>query len=288
MNRYEQFARTNLQVVQDSGDEFSCICPFHNDSSPSFRFNTRKGLWICLGCGEKGNIFWLAEKMGVQVLDAGVSTEQIRRRLSMARRLSSRPNKNEALRMPEESLRQFVHHPYWTDTRHLSQSVVNMFGLAYDPITERAVIPLRNSYGNLLGVIYRRMDDGKPKYLYPRGFARGRSLYGSWIVRQSSRTRVAVVEGPVDALSCWSANIPALALLGSSISEGQVKLLQSLGVRGVCLLTDNDSAGRSAGVQVRASLRHTGIHCDSPAYLNDAKDPAELTRKDLKKMFGSA
>ena len=52
-----------------SGDNYMIPCPYHNDSNPSFgiRLKTReeygkvkpKGLFNCLGCGERGNFFHL-------------------------------------------------------------------------------------------------------------------------------------------------------------------------------------------------------------------------------------
>jgi DNA primase len=252
------------------------------------RFNARKGVWVCLGCGQKGNIFQLAERLGVAVIDAGVQTGDLRKRIKRINHLAGHPNQNKELRMDERALKHFVPHPYWNDTRGLSQRTVEMFGLGYDPVTERAVIPIRNSYGNLLGVIYRRLDDGRPKYLYPVGFARGRSLYASWVVRQSARTSVAVVEGAVDALKCWDAHVPAVALLGSTLAEGQRKLLQSLGVHVVVAMLDNDSAGETGTAQLVHALRGSGIRAYVSSYGDVGSDPGSTPKDELREAFDRA
>lgn len=36
------------------GNEITFCCPSHEDSNPSASYNTEKGLWNCLGCGDKG------------------------------------------------------------------------------------------------------------------------------------------------------------------------------------------------------------------------------------------
>lgn len=37
------------------GDEFQALCPFHDDSNPSFNFNSQTGAYFCHGCGKKGD-----------------------------------------------------------------------------------------------------------------------------------------------------------------------------------------------------------------------------------------
>jgi DNA primase len=32
----------------------SALCPFHDDTRPSFRVNTRSGAYRCMSCGAKG------------------------------------------------------------------------------------------------------------------------------------------------------------------------------------------------------------------------------------------
>lgn len=39
------------------GNERKAICPFHNDTEPSFNFNTQTGKFYCHGCGKKGDAF---------------------------------------------------------------------------------------------------------------------------------------------------------------------------------------------------------------------------------------
>jgi DNA primase len=44
------------------GDYWAC-CPFHNEKSPSFHVDDRKGRYHCFGCKQSGDIFtFLVEK----------------------------------------------------------------------------------------------------------------------------------------------------------------------------------------------------------------------------------
>jgi hypothetical protein len=43
----------NLKRI--GGQEFQALCPFHEDTKPSFNFNNENGKYFCHGCGKKGN-----------------------------------------------------------------------------------------------------------------------------------------------------------------------------------------------------------------------------------------
>lgn len=45
-----------------AGDYWAC-CPFHQEKSASFHVLDTRGLFTCFGCGEKGDIFKLAQKL---------------------------------------------------------------------------------------------------------------------------------------------------------------------------------------------------------------------------------
>ena len=46
---------TRLRLV--SRGNFSALCPFHNEKTPSFRVNDDKRFYYCFGCGKGGDIF---------------------------------------------------------------------------------------------------------------------------------------------------------------------------------------------------------------------------------------
>lgn len=53
------------------GREFSGLCPFHNEKSPSFTINEEKGFFHCFGCGAHGDIFgFLMRSDGVSFPEA--------------------------------------------------------------------------------------------------------------------------------------------------------------------------------------------------------------------------
>lgn len=46
------------------GREFTGLCPFHNEKSPSFTVNDEKGFFHCFGCGAHGDVIGFAMRSG--------------------------------------------------------------------------------------------------------------------------------------------------------------------------------------------------------------------------------
>jgi hypothetical protein len=54
--KWHDFFSKYLQGVKKlGGQEYQALCPFHEDSNPSFNFNNENGKYFCHGCGKGGN-----------------------------------------------------------------------------------------------------------------------------------------------------------------------------------------------------------------------------------------
>lgn len=59
--------------LKHNGKEFSGLCPFHNEKTPSFTVNDQKGFYHCFGCAAHGDIItFTMEKEGLEFKDAVV------------------------------------------------------------------------------------------------------------------------------------------------------------------------------------------------------------------------
>ena len=57
--------------LNQAGDEYKGLCPFHKEKTPSFFVNQAKQFYHCFGCGESGNaITFLMKHGGVEFRDA--------------------------------------------------------------------------------------------------------------------------------------------------------------------------------------------------------------------------
>jgi DNA primase len=51
-----------VSLKRRSGSEYAGLCPFHNEKTPSFTVNDKKGFFHCFGCGEHGDAISFAMK----------------------------------------------------------------------------------------------------------------------------------------------------------------------------------------------------------------------------------
>lgn len=53
------------------GNRFKALCPFHQEKTPSFHFDSAKGFYKCFGCGKSGDIFtFVQETEGLNFTEA--------------------------------------------------------------------------------------------------------------------------------------------------------------------------------------------------------------------------
>lgn len=279
--RYEHLIRSTFDVVGTAGDEFLCKCPWHVDGiKPNLYVNGVRGVFICHSCGKKGHLKGISGK--IPLPSSGDIADRLRQ---------MRVVKDDHMTVYNERwLQQFDNdHKAWHD-RQLSPDIISRFDLGYDYMKDVLTIPVRDSDGSLLGVITRRLDDQKPKYRYPRGFPIGRYLFAAWEIPSGSRQTVALVEGAIDAVACWDARVPALAMLGSRLTKDQAHVLKVLQVHTAVIFTDNDGPGRDAIRQVSEALRAVNIGVKVAQYRPywRVKDPADLTPQRRRKAYHSA
>lgn len=148
-------------------------------------------------------------------------------------------------------------------------------------IGERIVFPLHDESGQLLGLAGRAAGDvsgsAMPKYQFTREFPKATVLYRAdfafKLVRSEAKggnksIAIYLCEGFLDALRFEALGIPAVAVMGSSVSENQVKLLQSLSddlpkdtTLTVVISFDRDEAGLRGAADACLKFMHAPIEC---------------------------
>lgn len=138
--------------------------------------------------------------------------------------------------------------------RGVSDRVQRFFGVGYRKDANAVTIPWRHADGSLANVKYRKVR-GKA-FWYERGGAPIRSLiYGIDKVYKHDLRTVYVCEAEIDAMSCYTAGVPAVALGGASVSERQLDLIRMSPIEHVIIAVDNDKPGRKLRKQLIDGLR---------------------------------
>jgi DNA primase len=56
------FIQANGIPLTKKGRNFVGLCPFHEETKPSFTVNPKRQLWHCFGCGEAGDVIGFVTK----------------------------------------------------------------------------------------------------------------------------------------------------------------------------------------------------------------------------------
>ncbi len=138
-------------------------------------------------------------------------------------------------------------------------------GAPYDRFRGRIIFPISDGRGRIISFGGRALDpQARAKYLNGPDtplFDKGRVLYGLSEARKIAATAPAdahpplvVVEGYMDVIACQRANIPAVAPMGTALTEGQLELLWRYHPEPT-LCFDGDGAGqRAAGRAIERAL----------------------------------
>jgi DNA primase len=129
--------------------------------------------------------------------------------------------------------------------RGIDEDTAQDFGVGFFPgrgtMSGRVVIPIHNKKGELVAYAGRAIDDTEPKYKIPNGFRKSIELFNLHRVGESER--IVVVEGFFDCIKVHQSGFPCVALMGSSLSTEQEKILVQ-NFRRILFLFDGDDAGR--------------------------------------------
>jgi DNA primase len=133
-------------TLKRAGKDFSALCPFHHEKTPSFYVVPAKGFYKCFGCGESGDVFSFLMKRGgltfqdaVRDLAARVGVEVPDPRVG---REAEEPNRvlYEAIAFADDFFRRNLNESAGGETarryladRGIAESAVERFGLGYAP-----------------------------------------------------------------------------------------------------------------------------------------------------------
>lgn len=145
-----------------------------------------------------------------------------------------------------------------------------------DFFRNRLMFPIRDEQGRLVAFSGRSMDGTEPKYINSREsplFHKGSVLFGLHLARpllKESR-RAVLVEGQMDVIACQRAAVPAVAPLGTALTETQAQKLKR-SCDEVVVFYDGDRAGRAAAEKAFETLGAVGIR-RSAVVVGAGEDP---------------
>ena len=118
---------------------------------------------------------------------------------------------------------------------------------------QRLMIPILNNSENVIAFGGRILGEGNPKYLNSPEtslFQKSKQLFGvSSAKKLLKKKRLIICEGYMDVISLTSHGYPAVASLGTSLTENQIENIFSISDEAF-LVFDGDIAGKNATIRV--------------------------------------
>lgn len=320
-------------TLKKNGHRYVGLCPFHNETAPSFSVDEQKQVYHCFGCKAGGSVIqfvmdierlsfseavaFLADQLHMPLPEmqndpAYEKRRTLKERIYLANRTAARMY-HQLLWQSESSA--ILH---YLQQRGLSDAVIRRFGIGaappsaqvghrlmeegfaeeelvqaglmlrregrtFDMFRNRAMFPIIDTYGNVLGFGGRAMGDAMPKYLNTSdtpAFNKRYTVFAANLLRKArGLTRVILVEGYMDVVALSQFGVEGVAAtLGTALTPEQARLLHRFAPE-VHIAYDGDRAGQKAilrGLEVLEGENVPVRVLDFPGGL----DPDEFIRQE--------
>jgi DNA primase len=313
--------------LKQVGRNFTALCPFHPEKTPSFVVSPEKQIFKCFGCGIGGNAITFVEKYenlsfveavkrvaelaGIEIPasftedDRGAVIEEAG--FKAARYFHSELHQvsqyiEERGISPREAERFLIGYAPRGYSRKLDikAEIAKELGLLNERgrefFAERLIIPIFSHSGKVIAFAGRTLknDSSLPKYVNsPESslFKKNSTLYGFYQARETilKEKRVVIVEGYFDVISLHQIGVKnTVAPMGTSLTENHVKIVKRY-TENPILMFDGDSAGRKAAIRSAGLFLQRGIE-PLVVQLPQGEDPDSMAKKnplELKKLISS-
>jgi DNA primase len=246
------------------GNDYVRLCPFHNETEPSFF--VRKEFYKCFSCGKGGDIFnWLQEQEGFDFMtalavaagQAGVKIddnlqETIRKAETERSKIENAfSSYRKALGSNEEAMGYLL-------GRGLTEETIVHFCLGYCDERNAIAIPVLSKAGRIQTFAYRMME-GEDRYrIYnTEMWKKSDGLYN--LAGLDNDGPIFVAEGFFDVMTIHQAGYPkVIGMMGNSLSEAHIQQLDGTSI----VFVPDAKVDADFDIFKKALLRLRRIHGD--------------------------
>lgn len=306
------------ETAQKKANYVMIQCPFHGggqEKNPSCSVSLEKPVFFCHACQSSGHVAQILKTYGLG--SEGVTTilkatgldkpvKALSGRGKVAARLTSGMN---VFRGPfvlnEDLLDEYRHAPKMLLRAGFLKSTLRHFEVGYDHTNLRITFPIRNVYGELVGISGRAIMDGQePRYKiydsemklrdgfhippdYTMEEVKDAVLWHGHVVRpfffskEEQDEPFIITEGFKACMWVWQAGYQsAVALVGAYLSDLHAELIASA-IQYVILFLDNNDAGYRGTVRAGRILSTYGIDVRVARYPDERKQPDDLSPEEV-------
>lgn len=295
-------------------DSVMVRCPFHgggNEKTPSLSISLSKPIWFCHGCHTSGHLSQLLRTTGLsrEAIDVLLPKNQERTFVKQTLGMKILKTNRDLFRGPyildEGLLDNYRLCPTSLIQAGFKQSTLRHFEVGYDTRNIRITYPLRNIYGDLVGVSGRAGMEGiEPRYKvydkelkertdynippeYSMEAVKSSVLWHGHIVRPlffpktHTSEFMVITEGFKACMWTWQMGyVDTVALVGSYLTDHHCELIARV-VPKVVLFLDNNEAGWKGTKQAIQKLNSKGVNTLVARYPDERQQPDNLDEDEV-------
>lgn len=277
-------AGSGIDIESEVDTDFIIFCPFHNNNrTPAGEVDKTRGTFFCFSCHHVASLVELIMHHSGRTYFESlrfIKSKEVQTDLNsqIDNMLVQKPDYvqfDELLvkRLAAASLESPRALTYYHG-RKIMDEAIRKFSLGFSENQDMVTIPIHSPDGLLVGFVGRSIE-GK-EFKNTPGLPKSKTLFNLHRVKASRK--VYVVESSFDAIRLDQCGFPAVATLGSNVSNFQVDLLKKY-FNDIIVIADNDEAGGNmlSRLQERLESRVAVIRLE-----NKYKDIGDMEDEDIK------
>ena len=275
-----------IDVESEVDSDYIIFCPFHaNNRTPAGEVDKSNGTFFCFSCHKIADLVELVMHVSGRTYFESVrfiknKEQEGNLEQEVNKQLYKKPD---FVAFDELILKRLYNNLLMSERakdyfryRKLETTSWSKFSLGYSDKQDMVTVPVHSPDGMPVGFVGRSVE-GK-EFKNTPGLPKSKTLFN--LNRVKTADRVYVVESSFDAIRLDQIGFPAVATLGSNVSNIQIELLQKY-FNNIIVIADNDEAGGNMKSKILEKLgsRVSVIKLDKRY-----KDIGDMTDEDIKKL----
>ena len=277
---------SGLTIESEVDSDYILFCPFHNNNrTPAGEVDKNNGTFFCFSCHKIADLIELVmHTTGRTYFESIRFIKNKETQMDLEKEINKQLfTKPEFVPFDELILKRLYNNLVTSERakdyfryRKLEISSWAKFSLGYSEKQDMVTVPVHSPDGIPLGFVGRSVE-GK-EFKNTPGLPKSKTLFN--LHRVKTADKVYVVESSFDAIRLDQCGFPAVATLGSNVSNIQIELLQKY-FNNIIVVADNDEAGGNMKTKIVEKLgsRVSVIKLDK-----QYKDIGDMGDEEIKKL----
>jgi len=277
---------SGITIESEVDSDYIIFCPFHNNNrTPAGEIDKNNGTFFCFSCHHIADLVeFVMHTSGrtyfesVRFIKSKETEQDLERDINqkLVVKPEFTPFDELILKRLNNTLLSSDRAKDYFKYRKIEISSWSKFSLGYSEKQDMVTVPVHSPDGMPVGFVGRSIE-GK-EFKNTPGLPKAKTLFN--LNRVKTADKVYVVESSFDAIRLDQVGLPAVATLGSNVSNIQIELLQKY-FNNIIVIADNDEAGGNMKDKIIEKL---GSRVSVIQLNKQYKDIGDMSDEDIKQL----